>query len=77
MSIFRYYADFYQMCVHCTLTFHGLGYPHTPLRWGKRSVIRNGHMYSTSGRALCGNVGRRVCVFVIYCATVSGVAPRK
>ena len=21
MSIFRYYADFYQMCVHCTLTY--------------------------------------------------------
>ena len=21
MSIFRFYADFYQMCVHCTLTY--------------------------------------------------------
>ena len=64
-------------CTLYTDIFHGLGYPHTPPRWGKRSVFRNRHMYYTSGRALCGNVGRRVCVFLSYSATVSGAAPRK
>ena len=79
MNIFRYYADFYQMRVHCTLTYFMDWVTRIPRPDGANEAYSEIGicMYYTSGRALCGNVGRRVCVFVSYSATVSGAAPRK
>ena len=75
MSIFRYYADFYQMRVHCTLTYFMDWVTRIPRPDGANEAYSEISIVAISSVLFiwacivrkCGQAGVRVCELQCYC----------